>query len=230
MAKYSVNDPPQVLVVDDHEISSLHSVSTLDTNGIAVRRAASGKEALDSVADWVPDLVLMDLCLPDMDGLEVIRRLQQCLPGGAAAPVFVIISGTNPERRRHELEALGISQALVKPITSQRLLNIVTAATRRTVVKGSAVTPETRITPLFKAELEKRLPEMERHLIALDYHKAAELVHQLLASCAMTGQQRLQRKFIHLNRQLAQQAGPGALARAYFSARQEALEFLHGND
>ena len=66
----------RILVVDDHEDNVEVLRARLEARGYDVRGANSGQEALDTVKEWVPDLILLDVMMPDMDGLEVVKRLK----------------------------------------------------------------------------------------------------------------------------------------------------------
>src|SRR5271154_5599797 len=69
-------DSQSILVVDDDSESLSLLTSVLTSEGYQVRSANSGKLALASVTAWVPQLILLDLRMPDMDGFEVCRRLK----------------------------------------------------------------------------------------------------------------------------------------------------------
>ena len=69
--------PPHVLVVDDEEHITEMVAMGLGINGFEVERAGSGRAALDAIERRRPDLVVLDVMLPDLDGFEVARRLRQ---------------------------------------------------------------------------------------------------------------------------------------------------------
>ncbi|MFC1689125.1 response regulator [Pseudomonadota bacterium] len=226
MAKYSQTGPLKVLVVDDHEVTSQHMIASLDRTGVIARRVCCGRDTLNSASQWLPHVVFMDMHLPDMDGLEVIRLLKLRWPPGASLPVFIAVSGEDPRRRGDELEQLGVSQALTKPVSAQQLRSIVSDLTGKPMLSGVSDEPQAKLALLFRSELETRLPELEIHLLNLNYSKASELVHQLIASCAMTAETRLESRFRLLSRVLNQSGRSSALAKAYFSAREEVHEYL----
>jgi len=69
--------PNQILLnVDDHEVARYARSRILTGAGFTVHEAASGAEAIDAVAKYKPDLVLLDVHLPDLNGMEVCRRLK----------------------------------------------------------------------------------------------------------------------------------------------------------
>ena len=77
-----MSDPITVLIVDDHEVVRQGVRAFLKTQRdlMVVGAAASGEEALRLAGEHVPDVVLMDLLMPGMDGVEAIRRLKQLSP------------------------------------------------------------------------------------------------------------------------------------------------------
>src|SRR6187549_1151072 len=88
---------PTVLVVEDDEEARAVLVRELGSRGYRIQEAADGRSALERWAAARPDVVLLDLGLPDMDGLEVIRRIRS----EAMTPI-VILSGRYAEREKVE--------------------------------------------------------------------------------------------------------------------------------
>ena len=109
----------RILVVDDHEDNVEVLRARLEARGYDVRGAMSGQEALDTVAGWWPDLVLLDVMMPDMDGLEVVRRLKadRSLP---FIPVIMQTALDSTERMVAGLEA-GADDYVTKPINFAEL-------------------------------------------------------------------------------------------------------------
>lgn len=70
-------DQPCVLVVDDHASSRMTAVAFLSVEGYEVKEASNGRAALECVTETSPDLILLDVMMPDLDGFEVCRRLKQ---------------------------------------------------------------------------------------------------------------------------------------------------------
>jgi len=71
-----MNDPPRILVVDDSETNRDIIVTRLRAHGYETSEAADGEQGLAAVNRWVPDLVLLDVTMPKLDGIEVCRRLK----------------------------------------------------------------------------------------------------------------------------------------------------------
>lgn len=107
----------RILVVDD-EPAILRAVRTLlERNGFQVEVAENGQEALDSYARHAPDLLLLDLGLPDLNGLEVIRSVRQ----RAGTPI-VVLSVRGSERDKVAALDLGADDYLTKPFGVDELL------------------------------------------------------------------------------------------------------------
>ena len=108
----------KVLLVEDEESIALFLRKALSANGYAVRRAATGTEALDDTATNEVDIAILDLSLPDMDGLNVLNRWRR---GGMAAPVIILSARSQPDDRIHGLN-LGADDYLPKPFDLGELL------------------------------------------------------------------------------------------------------------
>ncbi len=109
----------RILVVDDHEDNVEVLRARLEARGYEVEGATNGQEALDTVSRWCPDLVLLDVMMPDMDGLEVVKRLKadKSLP---FIPVIMQTALDSTERMVAGLEA-GADDYVTKPINFQEL-------------------------------------------------------------------------------------------------------------
>jgi diguanylate cyclase (GGDEF)-like protein len=109
----------RILVVDDHEDNVEVLRARLEARGYEVEGATNGQDALDTVSRWCPDLVLLDVMMPDMDGLEVVKRLKanRELP---FIPVIMQTALDSTERMVAGLEA-GADDYVTKPINFQEL-------------------------------------------------------------------------------------------------------------
>ena len=108
---------PVVLLVEDNHINQVVALEFLGLMGVQARLAKNGLEALDACAEAVPDLVLMDIQMPGMDGLECTRRLREQQRAGRLAH-FPILALT-----AHALDsdvaasmAAGMDEHLTKPL------------------------------------------------------------------------------------------------------------------
>lgn len=113
---------PKVLLVEDNPINQLLALRQLERLGCLVTSAQSGPEALDRFAPGAFDLVLMDVRLPGMDGLETTRRLRAT--GAAATPVVALTANASMEDRKACLAA-GMDDFLTKPVDDQALRAVI---------------------------------------------------------------------------------------------------------
>lgn len=122
-----------VLVVDDNDVNRLYMLHLLRKFGHKPATASTGQEALDVISREPFDVILMDVQLPDMDGLAVTRliRAGQCGPANASdIPVLALTAFAQSEDRERCLEA-GMDDHLAKPVRVPELLAAVTRAVAR---------------------------------------------------------------------------------------------------
>ena len=98
-------------------------VEALAGLGFAVFAAANGREAIERVQLLKPDLVLMDLMMPAMDGTEATRQIRQ-LPGFERLPIIIVSASAGPEEQSRSL-ASGATGFLAKPIDHDLLLQVI---------------------------------------------------------------------------------------------------------
>ena len=110
----------RVLVVEDSEAIRTAFTILLEECGYAVAAAATGADALRLASEASPDLVLLDLGLPDLTGLDVVRRLKAD-PATRRIPV-VALTGRDDDADREALLAAGCAAYLLKPVDTQRLI------------------------------------------------------------------------------------------------------------
>jgi PAS domain S-box-containing protein len=110
----------RVLVVDDDRHIVEWLKVALSSNGFVVRGAYSGQEALARVHEESPDLILLDLKMPDMDGSEVIRRLRR-EPATRDIPV-IVITGSSFDDAQVRVVGMGVKHMLTKPFTIETLV------------------------------------------------------------------------------------------------------------
>jgi len=119
----------RVLVVDDNETNRLLIRETLRSSGCEIEEAERGADALRRIAARKPDLLLLDLMMPEMDGFEVVRRLRGHL-GTADLPIMVLTAMSESESQALALE-LGADDYLTKPFDPKILRARVKAMFRR---------------------------------------------------------------------------------------------------
>jgi two-component system OmpR family response regulator len=121
---------PRVLVVDDEEhITELVSMG-LGYNGFEVERVATGRAALDAADKRKPDLIVLDVMLPDLDGFEVTRRLRQNEGAGTRVPIIFLTAKDTTADKIQGLR-LGSDDYVTKPFSIEELIERVKAVLRR---------------------------------------------------------------------------------------------------
>ena len=117
----------KILIVED-EKSISHFISTiLNNNGYEAMKARSGAEALSMISSHCPDLIILDLGLPDMDGLDILRQIRSW----SSLPV-VVVSARSHEQDKVTALDLGADDYLTKPFGTEELLARVRTAIRHT--------------------------------------------------------------------------------------------------
>ena len=115
-----MNNPARILVVDDNETNRDILITRLEKHGYQLLQAADGEEALASAAQHSPDLILLDVEMPKLDGFEVCRRLKSD-PAMSFIPIIVVtsyaLSGDEAKAR-----AAGCDAYVTKPYSPRQLL------------------------------------------------------------------------------------------------------------
>jgi CheY-like chemotaxis protein len=114
---------PVVLLVDDNEDCRIIYGSTLRHAGYTVRTAVDGVQCLASVAEDAPDLILLDIGMPRMDGMEALERLKKD-PQTNGIPVVAVSARVGQDQQASVLKA-GFTEVLLKPITPSDILESV---------------------------------------------------------------------------------------------------------
>ena len=122
-----MNIREKILVVEDEKSISRFISTILDNNGYEAVQARTGAEAQSMISSHCPDLVILDLGLPDMDGLEILRSLRSW----SSLPV-VVVSARDHERDKVAALDLGADDYLTKPFGTEELLARVRTAIRHT--------------------------------------------------------------------------------------------------
>lgn len=116
-------DHPPILIVDDHPVNLKLVRVLLEAEHYPVCTATNAAEALEVLGKGRPGLILMDIQLPDLDGLELTRRLKQD-PRTAAIPV-VAVTAYAMKGDEDKMRAAGCVAYLAKPIDTRRLCTLV---------------------------------------------------------------------------------------------------------
>ncbi len=146
----------RVLVVDDDPTVSDVVRRYLEQDGCRVRLADDGPAALVAVAAEQPDLVVLDLMLPGLDGLEVCRRLRRSVPD---LPI-VMLTALGEEADRVVGLELGADDYLTKPFSPRELVLRVRSVLRRTGAPGGAAQPAVLIDGDLVADTARRVARL----------------------------------------------------------------------
>jgi two-component system, OmpR family, KDP operon response regulator KdpE len=176
-----------ILVVDDEPQITRVLKTTLSSHGYGTRTAGDGDEALQVMQDWCPDLIITDLRMPNMDGLELCRRVRE----KSRIPI-IVLSVKGEERTKVEALDAGADDYVTKPFNINELLARVRAALRRAKAKEE---PESQLIEVgdFRIDLEARTvlaknrevhltPKELDLLVYLARHPGKVITHRVLLS------------------------------------------------
>jgi Response regulators consisting of a CheY-like receiver domain and a winged-helix DNA-binding domain len=189
-----MNQQPRILVIDDEPQIARVLRTGLKTHGYDVRVAADGVSALETFQDWHPDLVVTDLAMPNLDGLELTRRLRAI----SQLPI-IVLSVRGEEKTKVEALDAGADDYVTKPFGMDELLARIRAQLRRAL---TSPTSDASLTVLevgdFRIDLEARsvfVLEKEVHLTPKEYdllvhfvrHAGKVLTHRTLLGAVWGG-------------------------------------------
>jgi len=174
----------RILIVDD-EPNILGTVSPLlRTSGYNVLSATSGRAGLDAVERDKPDLIVLDLGLPDMDGVEVCRHMRQ-----ATSVPIVVLSARGAEGDKVAALDAGADDYVTKPFGTEELLARMRAALRRVdspstgsepIVRGGLVIDRERFRVLRDGEEVRLTPKEFELLTYMAQHPGKVLTHRVI--------------------------------------------------
>jgi two-component system, OmpR family, KDP operon response regulator KdpE len=147
-----MNEKARILIVDDEPQITRVLRTALKSHGYDVRTAADGLSAFETFNDWHPGLVITDLAMPTMDGLELCRRLRAT----SEVPI-IVLSAKGEEKTKIEALDIGADDFVTKPFGMDELLARVRASLRRASKQPAAeVTPTVLESGDFKLDTETR--------------------------------------------------------------------------
>jgi two-component system KDP operon response regulator KdpE len=146
-----MSDQPRILVVDDEPQLTRVLRTGLKSHGYDVRAAADGLAGFEAFNDWHPDLVITDLAMPNVDGLELCRRLRAV----SQVPI-IVLSAKGEEKTKVEALDLGADDFVTKPFGIDELLARVRASLRRAKAPPNEATQTTLDSGDFHVDLESR--------------------------------------------------------------------------
>jgi two-component system KDP operon response regulator KdpE len=168
---------PVVLLIEDEPHMRKVLRTALRARDYAVVEAASAREGLMQAAGRNPELILLDLGLPDMDGLEVTRELRR----STSAPI-IVISARGQEKDKVAALDLGADDYLTKPFAEGELLARIRVALRHAALPADAALDQLFEAGDLKVDLlrrEVRLGSSEVHLTPTEYKLLAALIRNV---------------------------------------------------
>jgi two-component system OmpR family response regulator len=169
---------PRVLVVDDEEHITELVAMGLNYNGFETERVGSGRAALAAVERARPDLIVLDVMLPDLDGFEVARRLRESEGAGTRVPVIFLTARDTTQDKVQGLR-IGSDDYVTKPFSIEELIERVKAVLRR----AGNVGPGERRLAFADLELDEDTRDVWRAGQLIDLTPTEyRLLHYLLAN------------------------------------------------
>lgn len=152
----------RILVVDDEERMVRFIRLNLEHDGFQVVEAFTGQQAMDRLRETLPDLVLLDVMLPDIDGFEVLRLIRE----SNDVPVIMLTAKSEEEERIHGLE-LGADDYVTKPFSPRELVSRVRAVLRRTDAARGDATGLIEVDDRLKIDFDRREVWVDGKLVKL---------------------------------------------------------------
>lgn len=152
----------RILVVDD-EPRMIHFIRlNLEHDGFEVYEATSGTEALEQMRDRLPDLILLDVMMPDMDGFETLQLIREI----SNVPVIMLTAKGEEDDRVRGLE-LGADDYVTKPFSPREVVSRVRAVIRRTETPSEPVHETIKVDDRLTIDFDRREVWVEGELVKL---------------------------------------------------------------
>lgn len=158
-----MNPRHEILLIEDERNICNFIVTTLKTQDYKVDFAVNAVSGLSLAASGCPDLILLDLGLPDMDGIEVIRNIREW----SNVPIIVISARTQEKEKVEALDA-GADDYITKPFGTSELMARIRTALRRSALSGS-----TPLSARNKYTAKDLVIDYEKHIVTVN----GEIVH-----------------------------------------------------
>jgi len=115
--------PKTILCVDDSKTIRVLVKKTLEPLGYAILEGENGLQGVSLAQEHKPDLIIMDVNMPEMDGLEAVRKIKEDA-NCSKIPVVFLTTESNPEKKEKG-KSLGVSGWMIKPFEDEQLIKIV---------------------------------------------------------------------------------------------------------
>jgi two-component system sensor histidine kinase ChiS len=116
-------DRRKILIVDDNADNRQVLTDLLSPLAFEIAEAVNGRDALQKTVEWQPNLILLDLVIPEIDGFEVIQQIRQ-MPSQQKNQTVIAVSATVFPKTRRDILAAGCDEFLTKPVNTNRLLQL----------------------------------------------------------------------------------------------------------
>ena len=141
----------RILVVDDEERIVRFIRLNLEQDGFQVEEAFNGKDALDKLRQTLPDLILLDVMLPDIEGFDVLAMIRE----NHEVPIIMLTAKTEEDDRVRGLE-LGADDYVTKPFSPRELVSRVRAVLRRTDSQRANISSAIEVDERLKLDFDRR--------------------------------------------------------------------------
>ncbi|MCB9146590.1 MAG: response regulator transcription factor [Anaerolineales bacterium] len=155
-------DRRRILVVDDEERMVRFIRMNLEHDGFQVAEAFNGKQAIQKIRDFTPDLILLDVMMPDIDGFDVLETVRDF----SSVPVIMLTAKGEEDDRVRGLEH-GADDYITKPFSPRELVSRIKAVLRRTEGTGGSMHGLIEIDSRLKIDFERREIWLEGKLVKL---------------------------------------------------------------
>jgi DNA-binding response OmpR family regulator len=152
----------RILVVDDEERMVRFIRMNLEHDGFQVSEAFNGKQAIQKIRDVTPDLILLDVMMPDLDGFEVLETVREV----SQVPVIMLTAKGEEDDRVRGLE-LGADDYVTKPFSPRELVSRVKAVLRRTESASGSMHGLIDVDDRLKIDFDRREIWLEGKLVKL---------------------------------------------------------------
>lgn len=198
-----MSEPQRILVVDDEPQIARVLRRGLSARGYEIQTASDGEEAFNTFSQWPADLVITDLSMPQMGGLELCRRLRKL----SQVPI-IVLSVKGEEKTKVEALDAGADDYVTKPFGIDELLARIRAALRRTPAATTREVQEIKLGD-FDVDLEARTvfvrgqevhltPKEYELLIYLIQHAGKVLTHRVLLGAIWGGDYTEQTEYLRV--------------------------------
>ena len=193
----------RILVVDDETQITRVLKTTLQSQGYEVRTATDGESALNLAVDWIPDLIVTDLSMPRMTGIELTRTVRE----RSQVPI-IVLSVREEEKTKIDALDAGADDYVTKPFSVNELLARVRANLRRVAVTKEEsvepvengdfyINPQSRIVRVRGKEIHLTPKEFDL-LVFMAHHPNKVLTHRVLLNAVWGGESVQQPEYLRV--------------------------------